>query len=441
MISRPETPSLIPLKGAIWLYFILLLTEGALRKWILPGYSDLLFIVRDPIVIIIYILALQARMFHLRPAIILLGLITFASALFSIFSDVPAAVILFGLRTNYLHVPLVFIMAAGLDRNDVVRFGRVVLVMTIPIFGLMLVQFDSSPDALINAGAGGNLNGQIRGALGKIRPPGPFSFIDGVVAYFSLSAAFVYYGWIKPGAIGRGLLLIATLITLMAVPISISRSLLLGVLIVVCFGLAVSLGNMRKAARFIVPLVLGGLLLLLASKPVYVQAFASRWNDAIDAGKGTFYENIVARSLDTYTGAIGLLDKAPLLGTGVGVGTLAGARMMTGKVAFTLSESELSRIVLELGPVLGVLFIGWRVWLALALIIGGWRSRATTHDELSWLIAGAVAFGVFAGQWGSSTQLGFAVFGAGLAMAARNAPAEETDMVPDEEEAEAMPIA
>ena len=39
------------LKKGFYLFFILLLTEGGLRKWVLPGLSDALLIVRDPVAI------------------------------------------------------------------------------------------------------------------------------------------------------------------------------------------------------------------------------------------------------------------------------------------------------------------------------------------------------------------------------------------------------
>jgi hypothetical protein len=316
-------------------------------------------------------------------------------------------------------------MMQTLDRNDVICFGRVMLILAIPIFGLMFAQFQAPPDSWLNAGTGGSVNGQIRGALGKIRPPGPFSFIDGIVAYFGLTAAFVYYGWSKSGVFGRALLLLATLATVLAVPISISRSLLLSVLIVITFGLATSLRSLKATLRIFIPVALTALCLLLLSKTVYLQAFATRWNDSISAGKGTFYANVFERILGTYTEPVARMADAPLLGHGVGAGTLAGARLMTGKVSFLLAESELTRIVLELGPILGSAFILWRLWLALGMVFGGWRKFRQTRDSLSWLIAGATSLNVASGQWGSSTQLGFSVFGAGLALAARNVPLEE----------------
>src|SRR6056300_865217 len=62
--SKDENYGLI--KEIIWLYFLLLLFEGALRKWFLPGLSQGLLIVRDPIVLWIYYLCYAKGLFPLN---------------------------------------------------------------------------------------------------------------------------------------------------------------------------------------------------------------------------------------------------------------------------------------------------------------------------------------------------------------------------------------
>jgi hypothetical protein len=79
---RPDPYKLI--KWLIWTYFLLLIYEGALRKWVLPGLANPLLIVRDPVVILIYILALSKGVFpedSLVTWIIGLGLLTFLVSL------------------------------------------------------------------------------------------------------------------------------------------------------------------------------------------------------------------------------------------------------------------------------------------------------------------------------------------------------------------------
>ena len=50
---------LAPIKKAIWFYIFLLIFEGALRKWVLPGMSNILLLAREPVAI--YILALAFK--------------------------------------------------------------------------------------------------------------------------------------------------------------------------------------------------------------------------------------------------------------------------------------------------------------------------------------------------------------------------------------------
>src|SRR5438874_6949716 len=49
------------IRRLLWLYILLLVTEGALRKWVVPQLSNPLLLVRDPIVLLVYLLALRAR--------------------------------------------------------------------------------------------------------------------------------------------------------------------------------------------------------------------------------------------------------------------------------------------------------------------------------------------------------------------------------------------
>src|SRR5689334_12041777 len=61
MIDRSRT-----IRWIGWLimtYIALLMVEGALRKWIMPRYSDPLLVIRDPVLLAIYWFALRARLF------------------------------------------------------------------------------------------------------------------------------------------------------------------------------------------------------------------------------------------------------------------------------------------------------------------------------------------------------------------------------------------
>src|ERR1043166_1308985 len=64
----PEKAAPVPpiLKQLVWLYFWLLIFEGALRKWIFPQYSAPFLVIRDPVALAIYYVAVQARLFPMH---------------------------------------------------------------------------------------------------------------------------------------------------------------------------------------------------------------------------------------------------------------------------------------------------------------------------------------------------------------------------------------
>src|SRR2546430_7361690 len=141
----------------ILLYIALLMLEGALRKWALPRFSNPLLIIRDPILLLIYAMALRARVFPRNPWVISLAIIGVLSEIVSVCILVPyfpltplAAVTLYGFRSNFLHMPLIFIMANIFDEEDVKRIGWWILPGLIPLRLLMVAQFDAAPDSFIN---------------------------------------------------------------------------------------------------------------------------------------------------------------------------------------------------------------------------------------------------------------------------------------------------
>ncbi len=84
------------IKKLIWVYFILLLTEGAFRKWFLPNLSQAFLIIRDPIVIWIYYLALkESILFNQNKYISFLGKLTFLACFTSLLINQTHPAIIF----------------------------------------------------------------------------------------------------------------------------------------------------------------------------------------------------------------------------------------------------------------------------------------------------------------------------------------------------------
>src|SRR5947207_12383609 len=243
-ISRP-TPSasdsaeLQKIRRLVYLYFFLLLVEGALRKWIVPQFSNPLLLVRDPVVLAIYFLAWRARVFP-RNAFIsslaVLGILSWIVSIFVLDPYLPISRILlvtaYGFRSNFLHLPLIFIFATVFDADDVRKIGWWMLLGMIPMTLLMPLQFHSAPDSFINRTVGLGEGEQITAGGGKIRPPGTFSFISGPIHYVTAAAAFVLYGALRRTTYRSWLLLGAGCGVLLAIVVSGGRSLVMSVLLV-----------------------------------------------------------------------------------------------------------------------------------------------------------------------------------------------------------------
>src|SRR5687767_7627182 len=128
MQSETNQRAITYAKRLIRLYFFLLIFEGTLRKWVLPRYSDVLLVVRDPVVLAIYFMALKARVFPRNNYLIALGIIAVLSWLVSLIVLEPylslkplILVTGFGFRSNFLHLPLIFVIGKVFDQDDVLK--------------------------------------------------------------------------------------------------------------------------------------------------------------------------------------------------------------------------------------------------------------------------------------------------------------------------------
>src|SRR5580692_7545980 len=99
-------------------------------------------------------------------------------------------VAMYGVRCDFLHVPLIFIMGKVLRPADVMALAKVAVWLAVPYTALLVAQFYSPQDAWVNRGVGGSLEGAgFDGALDRYRPPGTFSFISGPAQLYPLFTA------------------------------------------------------------------------------------------------------------------------------------------------------------------------------------------------------------------------------------------------------------
>jgi hypothetical protein len=420
--QRKQVEVATTVKRAIWLYFWLLIFEGALRKWVFPGLASPLLLVREPVAVYILWSAWSRNRFPRNPYIAITVAISVLGGITAVLlGHGNLTVALFGARISLLHFPLLFIIGSYFSRDDVLQVGRVLLWLTLPMAILIAFQFYSPQSAWVNRGIGGDgAGGGFAGAMGYFRPPATFSFISGTVQFFGLAAAYISYFWINPKTVNRLLLISATIGLLAAIPLSISRSLFYQILLSTAFiGVAVS-RNPKFLGRFLVSgIALVMVFALLNQTNLFqtsTEAFTERFTNATEQ-EGGIKGTLVDRFLGGMLGAINDSGDLPFFGAGMGIGTNAGAQMLTGsRMSFLISEGEWGRLIGEMGLLMGLILILVRVALVVNLSISSYRSLRR-GDMLPWMLLSFGLLMILQGQWAQPTSLGFATIAGGLLLA------------------------
>ena len=407
------------LRNLIWLYLILWLIEGGLRRWFLPGLASPLLLVRDPLVIAIYFLAAANNLFPTNGFIIwgaVLGLLTFLNAILLGHGNLFVA--LYGVRCDFLHVPLIFIIGKVLRQRDLLALARIAVWISVPFTMLLVAQFYQPQEAWVNRGVGGDMAGAgFDGALDRFRPPGTFSFITGPALLYPLFTA-CWFALLIAKKFSLPMMIASGAAILVTIPISISRTLFLAVLIVAAAGIAGLVAGGRFSLKLVAQFAVVAVLLYLLAGQSHIfsdgmEAFTARW-DAATTDQGGFKEAIVDRVLEGFFGAFGSVRGA---GCGTGFSTNVGQQLATAHLGFGAAEAEWGRLLYDNGFVLGSLLIAYRITLVGTILfaaIRAWQRRS----PIALMFAAACLLTVLNGQWGQTTTLGAAAIGGGLALAA-----------------------
>jgi hypothetical protein len=405
----------------IHLYLILLVFEGALRKWAFPSLSDPLLLVRDPVAIAICVLGYRSRNLvfdkYVRSLFLLLAGFVAIGAL-QLINGIGGSpfVIGYGLRTYLLHLPVAFVMARVLNPPDIRRILMMFLWAALPMALLMALQFESPPNAWVNRAVAGH-RGQMFAAPGRIRPPGTFSFVNGPIGFFSIALAALIAGSVER-AWSWPMRLAGWVAVSLAAAVSGSRSFLAAIAGVVLVGVAGwARGGSTKLARGLVVSAFTALVAVnvlgsfetVRDGAMVIQGRLDQW------GNG----GLTRRLLYDYDSVKWAIADSPLLGVGLGAGTNAAAAMQ-GVRGFRWGEGEWPRVIFEAGPILGLFYLIWRAWIT--FVVGRSAFRMCANGTLlPLLLWGACATSLLTGQWGQTSIQGFAVVTLGLTLAAGRA--------------------
>lgn len=129
---------------------------------------------------------------------------------------------------------------------------------------------------------------------------------------------------------------------------------------------------------------------------------------------GTFFEGLK------------MVSTAPLAGAGIGLGTNVGAKFATGERAFLIAEGAWASTVGELGPLLGLVLLFWRLSLAGILAFAA-SVQSLKKNTLPLILCSSALPAMVIGGTAQPTALGFLVVSCGLLLAACS-HAQETSL-------------
>jgi hypothetical protein len=113
------------------------------------------------------------------------------------------------------------------------------------------------------------------------------------------------------------------------------------------------------------------------------------------------------------------------------VGTNAGGYISTGERSFTLAEYELPRIILELGPIFGLLIVFIRLFLCAYLFSRSVKALRRTGDASSVIFCSfAIPLMSFGSATGSNPMVTLTWFAAGIAFAFAHVPVTAKPFTP-----------
>lgn len=422
-------------RRAIWLYLVLLVFEGALRKWFLPSLATPLLLVRDPIAIYLMFEGLRHRWLTSGYVKVMMTVASVSALATLLLGHHNLFVSLYGWRIYFFHFPVIFVMGKVLARDDLLKMGRFFLYLSIPMTLLVVAQFYSPQTAWVNVGVGGEGGAGFGGALGYMRPPGTFSFTSGYVSFQAVVGCFLLYFLVsnelldEERRLPKWVLAVAVVCYLVSIPTSISRTHFFQTLVFLAFlGMAAFRKN-RLKVYFLQAVVLTLLAVFILSAwgvaDTMMEAFNARFTGAneVEGGvRGVLGERYVGGLLGAF-----LNTDIPICGYGMGLGTNAGASLMGGNMySFGFNaEVEWERVLGECGLLMGTVILGVRLLFSLDICYKAYRCLIARTDMLPWMLSAGMMLTVPQGQWGIPTNLGFCILFGGLALAAVKTSEEE----------------
>lgn len=391
-------------RPAVQLAMVVLVLEGAIRKWLLVEAQDIIYFGKDVLLLAAYggFLAHRRRLRDrwVPPATGLYATLLFSAlyGLLEVFNPrLPNFFVgLIGFKSYFLYVPLLFVVPAVFPTDAALaRFLRRFLWLSIPVGLLAVAQFFSPPSSILNTYARPTddpISAVTFGSSSFVRVTGTFSFISGYSAYLTAIvmlalAALATTRWRLRGNLevylALGLSILGMLMTGSRGPVVI-----VGALFPLYWWLAVA--REKKSGATVARLAIGLALLAVFVSVVGRDAFGAFRGRTVAAG-----DELSGRISLPFTSPLATLPDAGIFGYGIGATHQAATAVTKDRIPFSwldghLIEVETGRVMLELGPLGFFLVYLGRLLLALFAFRQVFRLRTLFHRSIA--VAGLLVF-------------------------------------------------
>ena len=431
---------------------VVLVVEGAVRKWFVPSASEFVYFYKDLLMVVILAGYMAAKR---RPSLVVkrqLKLFSVILAAFTIYvvasvsnPALPHPVVgVLGVKAYLLYVPLAFLVPRMFtSKEKLVAFLKWYVVIALPVAALGAMQFvDSDPQSAINiyawdektmAAAGAEMsvaNFMDSAGASYVRITGPFSYLSGMTIYLPVAFALLL-GLVaqrRLGPLPKGFrwiyhLALAAVVTTAFMTGSRSVVLNLCITALLFYGLASKKDLFRRFRQAAV----GAALVAVALTVFFPQAFDALYTrafggaDQIEEGQGRIEEAFrLPLEEAAYAGAFGY---------GVGATQNATPALMSklnlpfmGERIPIAYEAEPGRVMLELGVVGYLLHLTLRLGLLVTLLYACFNIRDAEARSLAVAAVAALLFPLaLGGAVTQHTQNVFQWFLAGVPLAMLNA--------------------
>jgi len=353
-------------RTAMQLVMVVLVVEGALRKWLFPGAQDLVYLGKDVILIGVYAGYLRQRgqLRYRPPALPVLYTVLAFGAVFGLLQifnpNLPNLLVgVFGWKAYFLYVPILVVLPACFPTDrDLVTFLRRYIQFSIPVGILALAQFLSPASSSLNtyARAAEDTAGGYISTFGSsefVRVTATFSYITGYASYLVAMTIIVlsYLAltrWRLQGSItiygALGMAMLGMLMTGSRGPV-----LMLVLLFPIYWWLAVMRGT-EGGATF------GRLLIGLAMLGILINALGGNAVAAFRGRAASSSGDFLSRITVPFESPWEVLPSSGLVGYGIGATHQTATAFTQGLVPYSWlhgvgAEVESGRVMLELGPV------------------------------------------------------------------------------------------